>query len=258
MAEYQNIIVEISAPVARLTLDRPDKLNALSLDLIGEVIEACGELARSEARVVMISGEGRAFCAGFDLAEFTDGRLIEGTYEERYQAAESGAKMARAIEDLPQVTIAAIHGHVVGGGLVLAVASDLRVAASGTTITIPEVELGIGYAWGAIPRMVQEIGPALTRELVMTSRPLTAEEAQRRGLLNRVVPPGDLLAEAKVLADLIASRPPLAIGVTKRHVNEVMRHDFSRDDAADLVRALDDPDSAKARREYLEGKAESG
>lgn len=171
MAEYENVIVDTQAPVARLTLNRPGKLNALSLNLIREVIAVCEELAASEARVVIIRGAGRAFSAGFDLSDFASSELIDASPEKRYEAADLGERMAAAIEDLPQVTIAAMHGPVVGGGLVLAVAADLRVATAGTVITIPEVELGIGFAWGAIPRMVQEVGPALTRELVMTSRP---------------------------------------------------------------------------------------
>lgn len=254
MGDFQNIEVETTEPVARLTLNRPDRLNALSLDLIAEVIEGCGELADCEARAVIISGSGRAFSAGFDLADFATSVLIDGTEEERYEAADRGGRMAEAIEDLPQVTIAAMRGPVVGGGLVLAVASDLRLAAEDTVITIPEVELGIGYAWGAIPRMVQEIGPALTRELIMTSRPFPAEEAFVRGLVNRVVPSEDLDDEAMRLAELISSRPAEAIETVKRQVVEVIRHDFSRDDAADLLAALDDPESAEARRAYLSSR----
>lgn len=251
MGEYENIIVEATGPVARLTLNRPERLNALSLALISDVIEGCRELSESDARVVIISGAGRAFSAGFDLSDFASSVLIDGSEQDRYESADRGGRMAVAIEDLPQVTIAAMRGPVVGGGLVLAVASDLRVASEDMVITIPEVELGIGYAWGAIPRLVQEIGPALTRELVMTSRPFPAREAFERGLLNRVVPPDDLDDEAMRLAEVIASRPAKAIGIVKRHVIEVIRHDFSRDDAADLVAALDDPESVEARRTYL-------
>lgn len=254
MADYENIEVDASAPIARLTLNRPDRLNALSLDLIAEVITACGVLADSEARVVIISGAGRAFSAGFDLGDFANSTLIDGSEEARYEAADRGGRMAEAIEDLPQVTIAAMRGPIVGGGLVLAVASDLRVASEDAVVTIPEVELGIGYAWGAIPRMVGEIGPALTRELVMTSRPFPALEARERGLFNRVVPSEDLDGEVMGLAELIASRPAKAIDVVKRQVIEVIRHDFSRDDAADLVAALDDPESVAARRSYLESR----
>jgi enoyl-CoA hydratase/carnithine racemase len=258
MADYSNIIVEATSPIARLTLDRPEKLNALNLELIREVIDACEVLAESGARVVIIGARGRAFSAGFDLDDFTSSDIVDGDDRQRYEAARSGELMAEAIEDLPQVTIAAMQGHVVGGGFVLGVASDLRIASEDMVISVPEVELGIGYAWGAIPRLVQEIGPALTRELVMTCRPFPAVEALQRGIVNQVVPGEDLERTSMELAELIASKPPLGISVVKRRVVEVMRHDFSRDDAADLAAALADAESIEARTEYLRSRSREG
>ena len=257
MPSYSTIIVETTAPVATLTLSRPEKLNALSLELIREVIEACAELAECDASVVLIRSKGRAFSAGFDLEDFASSEMVHGTDEERYEAAQLGEVMADAISSLPQVTIAAMQGAVVGGGFVMGIAADLRVASEDMVITVPEVELGIGYAWGAIPRLVQEIGPALTRELVMTCRPFPADEAKNHGLVNRVVPRDQLGRAAVELAQLIASKPPFGIRLTKKHVNEVLRHDFTRDDAAGLASGLVDPDSVAARVAYLREKTPS-
>ena len=251
MGTYSRILLETTSPIARLTLNRPDKLNALSLDLIREVIDACAELAARDARVVIIDARGRAFSAGFDLEDFAASEMVHGSHEERYEAARLGEVMAEAISGLPQVTIAAMQGAVVGGGFVLGVAADLRVAADDMVITIPEVEIGIGYAWGAIPRLVQEIGPALTRELVMTCRPFPAHEAHAHGLINQVVPGDELDRAANNLAQLIASKPPFGIRLTKQHINEVLAHDFSRDDAAGLAAGLVDPESVVARVAYL-------
>lgn len=254
MGSYSTILVETESPIGRLTLNRPEKLNALSLKLIREVIDACGELASCDARAVVISSKGRAFSAGFDLEDFAASEMVDGSDEQRYEAARLGEVMAEAIANLPQVTIAAMQGPVVGGGLVLGVAADLRVASEDMVITVPEVELGIGYAWGAIPRLVQEIGPALTRELVMTCRPFPSGEARAHGLINQVVPLDKLDRSATDLARLIASKPSFGIRLTKQHVNEVLGHDFSRDDAAGLAAGLVDPESVSARKAYLRAR----
>jgi enoyl-CoA hydratase/carnithine racemase len=254
MGSYSTILVETTSPIGRLTLNRPEKLNALSLDLIREVIDACGELAGCDARVVVISSRGRAFSAGFDLDDFAASEMVDGTDEQRYEAARLGEVMAEAISNLPQVSVAAMQGAVVGGGFVLGLSADLRVASEDMVVTVPEVELGIGYAWGAIPQLVHEIGPALTRELVMTCRPLPAEEAKSHGLINQVVPRDQLDQAATDLARLIVSKPPFGIRLTKQHVNEVLRHDFSRDDAAGLAAGLVDPESVLAREAYLRAR----
>ena len=243
---HLNVVAEVS--VGAMTLNRPDKLNALSVDLMHEIVAASAELSVSPVRTVVVSGTGRAFSTGFDLTSLatleTSGSGVE--------AARLGQAMADAVADMRPVTVAALHGHVVGGGVVLAAACDLRLAAADTVFSIPEVDLGIPLAWGGIPRLVREFGPALTRELVMTCRPFSAEEAASRGFLNGVVPTGEHLAAAAALAEAVAARPALPVATTKQHVAEVMRGDFGRDDAAGLIAALADPESMAARTAYLE------
>ena len=124
-------------------------------------------------------GNGRAFTAGADLAAFTDGGGVDRA------GTDAGRVMAEAITAMQAVTVAAIHGHCVGGGVVLAATCDLRVAAEDVRFVIPEVDLGIPLAWGGIPRLVREVGPAATRDLVMTCRPFGAAEAQALGFVNR-------------------------------------------------------------------------
>lgn len=245
---YRHLNVVAEGSVGAMTLNRPDKLNALSVDLMHEIVAASAELSASPVRTVVVSGTGRAFSAGFDLTSLatleTSGSGVE--------AARLGQAMADAVADMRPVTVAALHGHVVGGGVVLAAACDLRLAAADTVFSIPEVDLGIPLAWGGIPRLVREFGPALTRELVMTCRPFSAEEAASRGFLNGVVPTGEHLAAAAALAEAVAARPALPVATTKQHVAEVMRGDFGRDDAAGLIAALADPESMAARTAYLE------
>ena len=129
--------------------------------------------------------------------------------------------MARAMDELRAVTIARIQGWCVGGGLVLAAVCDLRVAAAGARFSIPEVELGIPLAWGGIPRLVREIGPALTKELVMTCREFGPEEAKAAGFLNRVVADDQLDDAVDELAATLARMPKLALLATKAHTNAV-------------------------------------
>ena len=159
------------------------------------------------------------------------------------------------------VTIAALWGPCVGGGLVLAGVCDFRIAASDTYFSIPEVDLGIPLAWGGIPRLVRELGPAITRELVMTCRPFSAEEAKSLGFLNRVVMaetnvPSAVLTEAKQLADNLATKSSLVLYSSKTSINaatEAMAPAGSGwSDADSLVAALGDAESRERGSEYLQ------
>jgi enoyl-CoA hydratase/carnithine racemase len=145
---------------------------------------------------------------------------------------------------------------VVGGGVVLAAACDLRVAAEDVRFSIPEVDLGIPLAWGGIPRLVREIGPALTKELVMTCRPFGADEAKAAGFLNRVVAEDRLDDEVDELAEAVASRPRFAVLATKAHTNAVTEQMVglvrSWSDADGLAGGLRDPEGRRAREHYLE------
>jgi len=162
--------------------------------------------------------------------------------------------MADALEQMRAVTIAQVHGYAVGGGLVLMAACDLRVAAEDAVFSIPEVELGIPLAWGGIPRLVREIGPALTKELVMTCRRFTPAEAKAAGFLNRVVAPAALDDEVAALAGELVAKPSVPITITKEHVNAVARHigqgatAFADGDV--LLGAVLDPESLEASIRY--------
>ncbi len=248
--QFSNLILDLSQDVGTLTLNRPDKLNALSPELLRELIRAAGQISESDVRTVVVNGAGRAFCVGVDIGWFT--ATIEAQETQAAHAAfELGREMADAIEGIPQVTVAALHGSVVGGGLVLAAACDLRIAAEDTVISIPEIDLGIPLAWGGIARLVREIGPALTKELVMTGRPFSAQEAMAGGFINRIVPTDGVHEAAIELATTIASKPLVATRMTKVHVAEVLAGAPGRDEAAAAVESLTDPESATARDAYL-------
>ena len=243
---------EPGAATATLVLDRPERLNALSRALLAEIPAACRWIdEQRELRVVVVRGEGRAFSAGFDLDDFA-GQAMEMSPR---QTADLGRVAAEALTDVRPLTIAAIHGHCVGGGLVIAAACDLRLAADDARFSIPEVDLGIPLAWGGIPRLVRELGPAITKELVLTCRPFTAHEAAGLRFVNRVVPAADLIAAAQTLADELAAKPEFALRTTKQQVNavteEIAGTRRNANDADTLAAALADPESRETSRRYL-------
>ncbi len=247
----ETIMVSAEGRIGRLTLNNPDKLNPLGWQCLHEIAQAAHWFdSQREIAVVVVSGAGRSFCAGADLSTFNT--KLEMTSRD---AAEYGRRMAEALENMRAVAICGIQGWCVGGGLVLAAACDLRVAADSARFSIPEVDLGIPLAWGGIPRLVREIGPALTKELVMTCRPFTAAEGKSAGFLNRVVAEDSLLAEVEKLAQTVATKAPVATAITKRHVNAVTDQMVgtgrSWSDADGLANAFADPECREARVAYL-------
>ncbi len=250
---FATLRLDLTPPVGTVTLVRPDRLNALSTAALEELVAAAGAIdAAPEVRVVVVAGEGRSFCAGYDLADAPAARLAPdaGDWEERRRLADLGRRMADALEGVGAVTVAALHGHVVGGGVVLAAACDLRVAGEDAVFSIPEVDLGIPLGWGGVPRLVREIGPARTRELVMTCRPFDAAEAYAMGFVNRVVPAGEHLAAAGELAAVIAAKPALPVTVTKQQVAAASFRPPAHADADALLAALASPESQAAAEGY--------
>jgi enoyl-CoA hydratase/carnithine racemase len=253
--QFSEIAVNVDGPRGDITLNRPAKLNPLSTTTLNELVSAARYLdTRAEVKVVVVAGNGRAFSAGADLASFT---AAESSAAAARDAADAGRRMAEAIEAMRAVTIAKIHGHCVGGGVVLACACDLRIAADDTRFSIPEVDLGIPLAWGGIPRLVREIGPARTKELVMTCRPFGAAEALAAGFLNRTVPGSNLAAAVDELVGQLTGKSALTLTATKRHTNAVTESMVGTvrawNDADSLVTALRDPESRAAGAAYLKG-----
>jgi enoyl-CoA hydratase/carnithine racemase len=251
---FATLDVSVEGPIGRLWLNRPARLNALSLETLTELAAAARWFDEQEAvRVVTVGGRGRAFSAGADLDGFpaaADARVR--------QAADAGRLMAEALEAMRAVTIAAIQGWCVGGGLVLAAACDLRIAADTARFSIPEIDLGIPLAWGGIPRLVREIGPALTKELVITCREFGPAEAHAAGFLNRVVSGAELEASVEAMASLIAAKPAMPVAATKSHVNAVTAQMVGAmrawSDADSLVGGLLDAECIAARQAYARNR----
>jgi enoyl-CoA hydratase/carnithine racemase len=248
----RSVRVSIDGAVAHLELARPEVLNALSVELLDEVVEVCRWLTgRAEVRVVVLRGQGRAFSAGADLSTFARLTATDGTARD---AADAGDRAASAIEGLPQVTIAALHGRCVGGGVVLALACDLRFAAAGARFSIPEVDLGIPLAWGGIPRLLREVGPAVARDLVLTCREFGADDALRTGMISRVVADDLLDAEVADVAASVAAKARLPVRATLDAVAAATGIGAPQgwSDADSLLAAVVDPESRAAGQRYLD------
>ncbi|MEH6637537.1 MAG: enoyl-CoA hydratase/isomerase family protein [Halioglobus sp.] len=251
---FETLEVGTQGAIGSLWLNRPERLNALSTLVLKELAQAARWFdEQPEVRVVIVGGRGRAFSAGADL----DGFPTVGD-EGLRDAADAGRLMADALEKMRALSIARIQGWCVGGGLVLAAACDLRVATESARFSIPEIDLGIPLAWGGIPRLVREIGPALTKELVITCREFDAAEARSAGFLNRVVLEAELDSVVQALAEQVAAKPFLPVAATKAHVNAVtsqmvgIMHAWS--DADGLVGGLLDPECSAARAEYVKAR----
>jgi enoyl-CoA hydratase/3-hydroxypropionyl-coenzyme A dehydratase len=173
-----------------------------------------------------------------------------------------GWRMARALEEMRAVTVARIHGWCVGGGVVVAAACDLRVAAQSARFSIPEVDIGIPLAWGGIPRLVREVGPVVAKELVMTCRPFDAAEAKAVGFLNRVVADDRLDAEVEELVQVLLGKAKLALLETKAHVNAVTEAMVgtgrSWADGDSLFAGLSDDEGRAAAIAYLDRRGHTG
>jgi enoyl-CoA hydratase/carnithine racemase len=252
---FETLAVEVNGSIARLVLNRPERLNAMNSMMLWELTEAARWFeSRPDVRVVIVSGAGRAFCSGVDLRRSSTTEPEDSWLAHR-QAAQAGSRMIDAIEAVRATTIASMHGYIVGGAVLLAAACDLRVAAEDARFSIPEVELGIPLTWGGIPRLVREIGPAMTKELVITCRQFTPQEAKAMGFVNRVVPPDELEQQTLNLAQEIAAMPAVPVAITKEHINAVSRAMTGHTSYADgdvLLSAVASPESAEARNAYVE------
>ncbi len=207
MAAYERVLVEIGNGIGTVTLNRPEKLNAFDAEACQDLLDALRMLAQSDAvRVIVVTGAGRAFCAGADLS-------VLGTEGAALVAA--GKEIAMLIRSAPKPVLAAVNGPAAGGGANLALACDYRLASDTATIGQVFHKLGLGLDWGGsffLPRLA---GVSKALELVWSARMVPAAEAAELGLFDRVVPHAELATETRKLAQLWAGMPPLAVRKTK-------------------------------------------
>jgi len=210
---YDHIVLQRAGPIASITISRPHRMNALSIDTVHEMMRALSEAGADPAtRVLIITGAGDAFCSGADLKD-----APEMTPAVAHQVVGLYLDYIRAIRAVDKPVVAKVNGPAWGGGCCTALACDIRVASERASFGFPFVNIGISGADMAasylLPRLV---GLGLACELLMTGEPIDAREAQRIGLVNRVVPHEELASATNALVERLASRPPLGLKFTKR------------------------------------------
>ena len=216
---YRQLRREFSGRISTVTLDRPERRNAFSAELMREMIRCAQELsARNDLDAVLVTGAGGCFSAGADLKD--PSRWAGGApLLEQREIAGLGFRMARAWEELPQITIAAIEGYAVGGGLALAVALDWRVMARDAFVSLPEISLGIPLTWGTLPRLVNLAGPAKAKRLAILGERVGAEQALAMGLVDELCEPSKAMETAIRLAAAVTDKPKHSVLMTKEAVN---------------------------------------
>jgi len=235
--------------IARIVFNNPARHNAVSLAMWQAADEAVAAAAASaETRVLIVTGAGgKAFVSGADISKFESERASE---EAVRAYNETSDRMYGRLHAFPKPTIAAIQGYCVGGGVALASCCDIRIATEGSKFAVPAAKLGLGYAYPGLKRLVDVVGPSFAMEIFYTARQFTAAEALAMGLVNRVVPDGELESFVKSYADMIAGNAPLTIKAVKAVVSEMMKDEKTRD----LKRAQAAVDACFKSRDYEEGR----
>jgi enoyl-CoA hydratase len=205
----------LDGPIARLTIRRAEKLNALDAAMLEGLIPLCREIERSDARVVILTGEGRAFCAGGDIAAWREsGAEAFGRHWVR-----DGHAAFDALARLRQPVIAVLNGHALGGGLELAACADLRIAEAHVKIGQPETGLGIIAGWSGTQRAVRRFGAQVVRRMALFGEVFSADQALSLGLVDQVVPTGEGLAAADLAAQRVLTKGVRASELTKMLIN---------------------------------------
>lgn len=206
--------------IATVTFDTGNRANALSQELMRQLtVAAQGFHDCPEISAVILTGRDDQFCMGADLKDPEGMTAASASLSQRRVMLRRGPRMCQAWEDVDALTICAVEGWCVGGGVALATACDLRVAADNSTFYVPEVERGMNMSWGSIPRFVSLVGPARTKRIAALCEKVTAAMALDWGLADHVVPAGTAIARAREIAGAAAALPPTALKSVKQDVN---------------------------------------
>lgn len=219
---YQNIIYETRDGLATVTINRPEALNALNSAVLAELEQAFTEIAGDDAvKAVIVTGAGRSFVAGADIAEMNSLGPLEGR-----RMMQQGHRVMNMIENLPKPVIAAVNGFALGGGCELSMACDIRIASEKAKFGQPEVGLGIIPGFGGTQRLSRLVGKGMAKYLIMTADMIKADEACRIGLVEKVVPPEELMNEAEKTARTVMSKAPIAVACAKSAINNGFEMDI--------------------------------
>jgi enoyl-CoA hydratase/carnithine racemase len=270
VTDFETIRFELDGPVGSLTLDRPDRLNAFTIQMWQE-LATLGESLRADPgdlRVLVVSGAGRAFSSGIDTSVFTSAAAASDLLTDAGRARHPDETVASVLatqeaytwlEEVPFATIAAVRGYALGAGLQLALACDLRFVARGTKLGLLEFKYGIIPDLGGTQRLPRIVGAGRAKELIFTAATIDADDAERIGLAEHVVPEEELDERVREVAEQIAAQPPLAVRAAKRAVNAAMSGTSIRDglvvEAEGQATCLRSADMREAITAFVERRA---
>ena len=244
--DYKTIQLAFDAGIATITLNRPDKRNAISFELIDDLRRALDEVERSPARVLILTGAGKAFCSGMDLENLK--ALLGRSPEQNRKDSETMAGLFRWLYEFPKVSIAAVNGAAIAGGTGLALLCDFTLAVPDAKFGYTEVRIGF------VPAIVstfllRQVGEKQARDLLLTGRIFTADEAYRMGLINEIVPPEKLIDRARELAAQLMENSPTSLRLTKRLLSDHARAELD----AQIETAVRESAAIRATADFREG-----
>lgn len=244
--EYKTIQLTYDSGAATITLNRPEKRNAISYELIEDLLRAFEEVAKSSAQILILTGAGTAFCSGMDLENLK--ALIGRSPEQNLKDSETMVRVFRSLYEFPKVTIAAVNGAAIAGGTGLAVLCDF-------TLAVPEAKFGytevrIGFVPAIVSTfLLRQVGEKLARDLLLTGRIIDANEAHRIGLINEIVPADKLIARARELAAQLMENSPASLVLTKRLLTEHARAELD----AQIGAAVRENAAIRSTEDFREG-----
>jgi methylglutaconyl-CoA hydratase len=243
---YKTLEIALDSGVATITLNRPERRNAISFELIDDLLHALKEVERSDALVLILTGAGKAFCSGMDLENLKS--LLGRTPEQNLHDSETMVSLFRSLYEFPKVTIAAVNGPAIAGGTGLALLCDFTLAVPAAKFGYTEVRIGF------VPAIVstfllRQTGEKYARDLLLTGRIIAAEEAARMGLVNEIAEPQNLMARARALAMQLMEDSPSSLRATKKLLNEHARAELD----AQIASAVRENAAVRTTADFREG-----
>jgi enoyl-CoA hydratase len=250
--EYKNIIFNFEEEIATITFNRPKVLNALNVEVLTELLDAATICEKDEKiKALILTGAGdKAFVAGADIS-----RMQDSTSVEMFSLMELGHRTFRLIETMPKPSIAAVNGFALGGGTELALSCDIRFASEKAVFGQPEILIGVIPGWGGTQRLPRLVGMGIAKELILGGGQINAQRAYEIGLANKVIPPENLMEEARKFAVKLTKLPPFAMKMAKDAIN--YGYDLSLDNAnkleiACIVQCFSTQDQKEGMKAFLE------
>ncbi len=244
--ELKTILYTEDSGIALITLNRPDKRNAMSFELVADLMAALDRAEQSDAQVVVITGAGKAFCAGLDLESLK--QLLGKSHQENVKDSTTMARLFRRIYDFPKPTIAAVNGHAIAGGTGIATMCDFTLSVAEAKFGYTEVRIGFVPAIVS-SILVWQVGHKIARDLLMTGRLFDAAEAHRYGLVNEIAAPEKLMERARELAQVLMENSPSSVRLTKKLINGFLKEQLD----AQIAQAIEDNARIRTTADFREG-----